>query len=281
MSVTLCERDCRVLGLMCVAVTAVAAALCWGAPQALSSPAPPDPRSVFVLVTMDKATWIPYEYGSAFFFNTAGDAYTASHVVTTAVRVPFTMLVAIVNGLEYAVHVMCWNPQSDDRVPAATRDVAIVHVGPEVPLSPIGVYHPAAAPLTAVPLPIRSRQTPRPNEAASVLGYRINHGFVWEHDIAFLRHDSHGRVAGVLRTQDGAAVLTLAFAAGAVPHSGESGGPILDQGGDVLGLAAWATPDPSPRPEARGVAAPSLGCVTRIPPAEQQLDPRDTPIRLP
>jgi hypothetical protein len=137
-----------------IAIASVVA-LCCGVAPALSSDPAPDARSVFVLVTMDKTNWVPYEYGSAFFFNAAGDAYTASHVVTTVVRLPYTMLVAIVDGLEYVVHTVCWNPESGDSTGDLTRDVAIVHVGPEVPLSPIGVSHPATAPLAAVPLHIR------------------------------------------------------------------------------------------------------------------------------
>ncbi|HET8998628.1 MAG TPA: serine protease [bacterium] len=266
---------------MRLALIAVAASLCCGTAPTLSSGAAPAAGSVFVLVTMDKTTWVPYEYGSAFFFNTAGDAYTASHVVTTVVRLPYTMLVAIVGGLEYAVHVVCWNPRSGDRARTFTRDVAIVHVGPEVPLFPIGVYHPAVAPLVAVPLHIRSNRLPRPGEAASVVGFRLDHGFAWEHNIAFPRHESQGHVARVLRTLDGTAVVTVAFTAGAVPENGESGGPILDSRGDVLGLAAWERADASTSSEISGLGAPSLGCFTRIPPGEEQLSPRDTPLRLP
>ena len=282
MSVTHRERDFHVPPSRArAALIAIAAALCCGAAPALSSAAAPDAGSVFVLVTMDKTKWVPYEYGSAFFFNTAGDAYTASHVVSTVARLPYTMLVAIVGGLEYAVHVVCWNPRSDDRARAFTRDVAIVHVGPEVPLFPIGVYHPAAGPLATVPLHIRSNRLPRPGEAASVVGFRLDNGFAWEHSIVFSRHESQGRVARVLRMPDGTAVVTLAFTAGAVPENGESGGPILDSRGDVLGLAAWERAHESTSSEASGLAAPSLGCVTRIPPGEEHLSPRDTPLRLP
>ena len=281
MSVTHRERDfyaplCRARA----ALIAISAVLCCGTAP-LSSAAAPDAGSVFVLVTMDKTTWVPYEYGSAFFFNAAGDAYTASHVVSTVVRLPYTMLVAVVGGLEYAVHVVCWNPRSGDRARTFTRDVAIVHVGPEVPLFPIGVYHPAAAPLAAVPLHIRANRLPRPGEAASVAGFRLDHGFAWERSIALSRHESQGRVARVLRTPDGTAVVTLAVSAGVVPENGESGGPILDSHGDVLGLAAWERADAATGGEASGLAAPSLGCVTRIPPGEEHLSPRDTPLRLP
>ena len=261
---------------------AIVAALGCGATPALSSAPAPGARSVFVLVTMDKTSWVPYEYGSAFFFNAAGDAYTASHVVTTAVRLPFTMLVAIVDGLEYVVHPVCWDPQSNDRTRAFTRDVSIVHVGPEVPLAPIGESHPAVAPLAAVPLHIRSNRQPKAGETASVVGFALDHGFAWEHSIAFSRQESHGRVARVLRAQDGTAIVTLGFTAGAVPKNGASGGPILDSRGAVIGLATRDERVPASNgAEASGVAAPSLGCVARIPPGEERLSPRDTPLRLP
>jgi S1-C subfamily serine protease len=278
------EGDNATRGRARAALIAIAtvAALASGAPPALSSATAPDARSVFVLVTMDKTNWFPYEYGSAFFFTAAGDAYTASHVVTTSVRLPFTMLVAIVDGLEYVVHTVCWNPQSDNRTQTFTRDVAIVHVGPEVPLAPIGDSHPAVAPLAAVPLHIRSNTLPEAGEAASVVGFALDHGFAWERSIAFSRQESQGRVARVLRAQDGTAVVTLGFAAGAVPKSGASGGPILDTGGAVIGLATRQDGVPASNgAEASGVAAPSLGCVTRIPPGEERLSPRDTPLRLP
>src|SRR5215470_14333956 len=99
---------------------------------------------VFVLVTVDKTTWEPYEYGSAFFYNSAGDAYTASHVVADAVKNPDLRLVAIVDGAEYIARALCWNPASPDRTDSFNRDVAVVHVGPEVPLFPIGHYRPAS-----------------------------------------------------------------------------------------------------------------------------------------
>ena len=103
-------------------------------------------HGVFVLVTMDRVTWQPYEYGTGFFFDAVGDAYTASNVVRDAVKDPYLMLVALVDGAEYAVHVDCWNPGSTDRPRTPNRDVAVVHVGPDVPDFPLWSYRPATVP---------------------------------------------------------------------------------------------------------------------------------------
>ena len=71
----------------------------WAGPAAAQSFArPPRPPSVFALVTMDRITWEPYEYGTGFFFDAAGDAYTASSIVRDAVKDPYLVLIALVVG---------------------------------------------------------------------------------------------------------------------------------------------------------------------------------------
>jgi S1-C subfamily serine protease len=240
-----------------------------------------DGRSVFTLVTMDRVSWTPYEYGSAFFFGASGDAYTASHVVATAVRLPSTMLVAVVGGREYAARVVCWNPASGDAARTFTRDVAVIHVGPEVPVFPVGVYRPAAGPLAAPPLRLRRNPAPQRGEAARVVGFGLAAGVVWESNIAFAPREAAGRVVQTLRAPDGAKVVTVRVTGGMPPADGGSGGPILDGAGNVIGLADWLEPSGAGRVDLRGIAAASLGCVTRIPPGQQTLSPSDTPIRRP
>ncbi|HXX40513.1 MAG TPA: serine protease [bacterium] len=227
----------------------------------------------FLLVTMDKHVWRPYEYGSAFFFNRQGEAYTASHVVEDVVRSPNVMLVAVVNGMEYAARVECWNP-SRARAGVLHRDVAIVRVGPEVPLFPLWRFRPAVRPLLAVPLPIRTGPVPAASRVR-LLGFGRSSGR------PSAQRQVAGRLAGARRSADGAEILSTRFPAYAAPADGDSGGPVLDLGGNVIGLAAWQREIDPDTVEMDAVAASSFGCVTALPANRNDLNPVDTPVTLP
>lgn len=240
------------------------------------------PSGVFVLVTADKTTWEPYEYGSAFFFNVQGDAYTASHVVADAVRNPDLRLVAIVNGVEYIARAICWNPASSDRATDSSysRDVAVVRIGPEVPLFPIGRYPPAAGRLTAHPLAVRRGAVPAVDGVVRVVGFGEHHATPkW----VFVENERQGRVVRVERATDGTPIARVGFSAGGAPSDGDSGGPILDAAGEVVGVANWTRAHPiTPNSaEMDGVAAAGLGCVASVPPERNQLDRFNTPLRRP
>jgi Trypsin-like peptidase domain len=227
--------------------------------QSFLRPAPV--RDVFVLITMDRTTWWPYEYGTGFFFDANGDAYTASNVVRDAVENPNLMLIALVGQTEYAAHVECWNPTSPDRTKTFNRDVAIVHVGPEVPYFPLWSYHPATTPLAEVPLPVNFGAALASGQSVRVVGFGPLRGDT------ITRQEEQGRVGGVLRAADGTEILTVEFPSGPAPQDGASGAPVVDQDGTVVGIAVWQAAHPRLGGPAgvSGVAAASLGCVTQLP----------------
>lgn len=234
--------------------------------------------SVFVLVTVDKSTWEPYEYGSAFFFNDQGDAYTASHVVADVVKNPDLRLVAIVNGAEYIARAICWNPESPDHSNTYSRDVAVIHVGPEVPLFPIGHYPPATTRLISRPLAVRRGGVPAVGQIVQVVGFGEHHA-----GPVFVERDRRGRAMRLEHAQDGTAVARIQFPVNAAPSDGDSGGPIEDDSRTIVGIANWTRAHPlTPgTAEMDGVAATALGCVVRVPPERNLLDPYNTPLRMP
>jgi S1-C subfamily serine protease len=244
-------------------------------------PAAAPASAVFVIVTVDRTTWEPYEYGSAFFYDREGDAYTASHVVADAVTHPDLRLVAIVGGVEYIARALCWNPASPDRTNTYNRDVAVVHVGPEVPQFPIGPYPPAARALkgaSPAPLAVRRGAVPAVGQIVQVAGFGERQA-----GPVFFERTRQGRVVRIERTPDGTAIARMQFPAGAGPVSGDSGGPVFDSQHVVVGMADWIRTHPlTPGTvEMDGITAGALGCVERVPAALNRLDPSNTPLRLP
>jgi S1-C subfamily serine protease len=233
---------------------------------------------VVVVITVDKSTWEPYEYGTAFFYDAAGDAYTASHVVADAVTNPDLRLVAIVGGVEYIARAVCWNPASPDQTTAYNRDVAVLRVGPEVPLFPLGAYPPATRPLLASALRVRRGAVPAVGQTVQVAGFGDHRA-----GPVFIQRVHRGRVMRIDRAPDGTAIARIQFPDGAAPGSGDSGGPILDAQRAVVGMAGWlrAHPLTAGTVEMDGVAAASFGCVGRVPADVNRLDPSNTPMRLP
>jgi hypothetical protein len=267
------RRARRALTLRVAACVALAAAA-GGTPErpAAAGAAAGEP-GVVLLVTVDKHTWQPYEYGSAFFFDGSGDAYTASHVVADAVRDTNVMLVAIVNHAEYAARVACWNPAMLGAPGAVGRDVAIVHVGPEVPLFPLWEFAPATSAPAAVPLRIQTSSTPPRARSVRVVGFGGRAGR------SPIQVEREGRVTGTARAPDGATILTMSFPAAAAPVNGDSGAPVLD-GGVVVGLVAWERTR-AVTTEVDAVAASSFGCVAHVPAGQNPLRPIDAPVRRP
>ncbi|HEV2358349.1 MAG TPA: serine protease [bacterium] len=247
-------------------------------PPAARAGAPAFGPGVFIVVTVDAGTWAPYEYGSAFFFNAEGDAYTASHVVSQAVTHADLRLVAIVDGVEYIARAVCWNPASPDGTNTYNRDVAVIHVGPEVPLFPIGSYPPADRRLAALPLAVRRGSAPVAGRAVWIAGFGGRRA-----GPVFVPRTQRGRVMRVEPLPDGTVVARIQFPLDAAPADGDSGGPILDAQRAVVGMADWRRTHPlTPgTAELDGVAAASLGCVARVPPERNRLDPSNTPLRMP
>jgi len=259
-----------------VGLAAVLAFGAWSRPAVAQSFARAIPfHGVFVLVTMDSVTWQPYEYGTGFFFDPVGDAYTASNVVRDAVKDPYLTLIALVDGAEYAVHVDCWNPSSKDRTRAPTRDVAVGHVGPDVPDFPLWSYRPATAPLAVVPMPLDAGASLTEGQTVRVVGFGNRRAD------RIPERETAGQVREVLRAADGTEIVTIEFPAGGGPQDGASGAPVVDGAGRVVGIAVWeaaraVSPDAV---DVSGVAAASLGCVTRLPSNPAPASPMPAPLR--
>lgn len=230
-------------------------------------------HGVFVLITMDRVTWQPYQYATGFFYDTAGDAYTASNVVRDAVTDPYLMLVALVDGAEYAVHVDCWNPNSKDRARTPNRDVAVVHVGPDVPDFPLWSYRPATSPLAIVPMPIDAGSSLTGGQPVRVLGFGRRRGD------RIPEVETPGNLRGVLRAGDGTEILSVEVPGG--PAEASSGAPVVDGAGGVLGIAVWQASRAGAQDtvDVSGVAASSLGCVTRMPSKSPSSTPFPAPVQ--
>ena len=268
------RADRRLLQVLSVVLALAVGA--WAGPAAAQSFArPPRPPSVFALVTMDRITWEPYEYGTGFFFDAAGDAYTASSIVRDAVKDPYLLLIALVGDAEYAVHVECWNPDATSGSKTASRDVAVLHVGPDVPEFPLWSYHPATSPLAAAPMPLAFEGSLTDGESVRIVGF----GHRQENRLP--REEAAGRLSSLGRAKDGAMIVTIGFPNGGSVAYGAGGGPIVDDAGGVIGIAVW---DGSRRNAAGavdtlGVASSSLGCVSRLPSKQVPPSPYPAPIR--
>ena len=93
--------------------------------------------------------------------------------------------------------------------------------------------------------------------------------------------ETAGQVREVLRAADGTEIVTIEFPAGGGPQDGASGAPVVDGAGRVVGIAVWeaaraVSPDAV---DVSGVAAASLGCVTRLPSNPAPASPMPAPLR--
>jgi hypothetical protein len=265
----------RALPVLCLALALGGAT--WDGPAAAQSFARQiqPPSGVFALVTMDRINWNPYEYGTGFFFDAAGDAYTASSIVRDALKDPYLVLVALVGEAEYAVHVTCWNPSATSGNKTASRDVAVVHVGPDVPEFPLWSYHPATSPLAAHPMPLVFGEMLAQDENVRIVGFghRQQNRLPQEEAAGLLRSLGHAA--------DGAEIVTIGFPTGGGPAYGAGGAPIVDDAGGVIGIAVWRGTHPNEvgAVDALGVASSSLGCVSRLPSKQAPPSPIPAPIR--
>jgi S1-C subfamily serine protease len=223
--------------------------------QRLPQPAPETPASagnpnagVFMVFAVPRAPERSYDVagGTAFFISPDGTALTDSHVVYEAYVNPAYELVALVNGEFYGADVVCasvltHNPWDNPSAAVApSRDVAEIRLT-SPPVFPFDSLHPPGVstygyahqgPLPSFPA-LRLGSDPVVGEPVHFVGYGGSAGAV---PYALT---TAGTVRKVDTASDGTPIFTISLQGTAV--HGDSGSPVLDERGEVVGLLAWAS----------------------------------------
>ncbi len=213
------------------------------------TPAPlraPDP-AVFQLVTMTSDNGLIHSVsaGTAFFVDPDGTALTNSHVVYTSYTAPARyQLLAIVGDEFYGASVVC---ASTLTVPASTRpsaallgrDIAEIRIVPSTfeftrirdPRAGVTyLAHRSELPRFAS-LPLGS--TPSIGEAVWIVGYGESDTAA----VADVQWATAGTVSTVSTAEDGTPVFGVESQNR--PRPGNSGSPVLDDQGYVIGMYTW------------------------------------------
>jgi S1-C subfamily serine protease len=184
--------------------------------------------------------------GTAFFISPDGTAVTNSHVVYEANVNPDYQLVALVNGEFYGASVVCasaltHDPWAHPSSPVAfERDVAEIRLttAPDFPYATL--HMPAGTPYGAAhrgPLPtfpaLRFGKDPVVGQSVYFVGYGVS--------VSAAPYAAS--IAGIVRTietaRDGTPVFAMTLQGSAV--GGDSGAPVLDAQGEVVGVLAWTS----------------------------------------
>lgn len=207
--------------------------------------------AVFQLLTVSKADDRIVFSGTGFFIARDGTALTDSHVVYHARTDPARYrLIALYEGEFYSAAVVCASklaaPPSPDgtlRSDAIARDVAEIKVEPSrVPGAKVIQF--AGGPrftahISRVPVfPVLGLGTdPRPGTPVRVTGYGVIEERLrvtpWE------QWTTAGVVSGVARANDGTPLFRITSVD--APRPGNSGSPVLDGAGRVVGIIVWAS----------------------------------------
>lgn len=210
---------------------------------------PPGPTgAVFLLVTMTRESgrYHSVELGTAFFIRPDGTALTNSHVVYKAQHEPERyQLLAIVGEEFYSVVVRCSSPLREPPAPGRAvnleRDVAEIGVVPSrFPFTRLGVPGSDAAyvaHLTGLPAfpVIELGREPAPGETVRIIGFGQVPATFSKGPVE--RWVTTGVVSEVGRAPDGTPVFRVASAER--PRPGNSGSPVLDDEGHVVGMWTW------------------------------------------
>jgi hypothetical protein len=237
--------------------------------RAGAQPAAPTDDTTFQIVTMtqDGPRLHSVELGTAFFIDADGTALTNSHVVHLAWQDPaHYQLLAIVGREFYSARLVCAAPLPYDPArdrPVFGRDVAEVKLGPSrFPFTQL-VYNGGleyTAHVTAPP-PFPALvlgDDPSPGIAVWIIGYGLGQeqfpptpGEAWT---------TTGTVDRVARASDGTTVFRIMSPNR--PRRGDSGSPVLDGWGRVVGMWTWNETDNSAYGEAIGGSALKRPCET-------------------
>jgi len=204
--------------------------------------------AVFRLVTVTPRNGVEHwvSTGTAFFISPDGTALTNHHVVVDAEHHPDQyQLLAVVGKEFYSVEIACarevpGDPNFDRAVFGA--DVAEVRLLPSAfsaetfQVGPTGdVYRAHRAALPTFPThPLGG--SPKVGDHVVVVGYGLTVGD--SSDPTGFQWASTGTVSDVGTAPDGTPLFRLVAAR--PPQPGHSGSPVMDPGGHVVGIEAWA-----------------------------------------
>ena len=209
-----------------------------------AQPAPRADDATFVLLTVTPEGR-PAALGTAFFVDGDGTALTNSHVVYLARENPGRYrLLAIVGREFYSAALVCaaplsYDPEKDTAV--VGRDIAQIKLGPSRFLFATywlgGTEH--TPHLTALPRfpAVRLGDDPSPGAAVRIVGYGLT-GFP---PAPGVRWTATGTVDGVGAASDGTPVFRVVSTNR--PREGNSGSPVLDALGYVVGMWTWNQDD--------------------------------------
>lgn len=205
-------------------------------------------RSVFhlVVITPDGDGWKSYASGTGFFVAPDGTSLTNAHVVYPVVRFPDRYkLLVLLDGVFYGADVECSTRLRHDPMTAQPgpvelgRDLARIRVKlPAFAFSEWGIRAQgeflsiARRPEGSLPAfqPLAIGPAPRPGETIRVLGFG---------QISAIprRWSTSGRVDEFHNASDGTRVFTVRFTL--PPQPGNSGSPVLNAQGTVVGIWTW------------------------------------------
>jgi len=219
------------------------------APVPVVTPPPlraPDP-AVFELITMTRDAGGAHSVsaGTAFFIDANGTALTNSHVVYAAFTEPARYrLLAIIGAEFYSASIVCASVLAEASVnrlaPAPLgRDIAEIRVMPSA-FEFVRIRDPRAG-VTYV-----AHRGPVPRFAALPLGHApavgevvriVGYGESETPEVADVQWTTTGMVSDISTAQDGTPVFGVESQHR--PRPGNSGSPVLDDQGYVIGMYTW------------------------------------------
>jgi hypothetical protein len=207
--------------------------------------------ATFQLVTMtqDGSAYRSAMLGTAFFVDSDGTALTNTHVVYLTQQNPGRFrLLALVGGEFYSAVLVCaaalpYDPERGQAV--LSRDIAVIKLGPsEFPFTHLSYgdgrpgYVAHVAPLPSFPRLALGGDPPL-GSAVWVLGY--GHTADRFAPTPGARWIAGGRVEQLRTAPDGTHVFRVASTNR--PGAGNSGAPVVDRVGRVVGMWTWAETD--------------------------------------
>jgi hypothetical protein len=232
------------------AALAAAAAL-----QASPAPVPAPKPSVVMIISARLSpggTYAAESAGTGFFADSSGTVLTAAHIVARAEADPAIRAVfaAVWEGgrrVLYAARIECATPLPFSPLSPPppgtpfTRDMALLRLAPPPPSVRMwrwrlpggetrGTAVAAASPPKGIP-PLIPAPSASPHEWVSVPGHgrvRGHPGLLWT---------DHGTVTGTAELADGTRALAIRMAIG--PDAGQSGSPVVDPWGRLIGMLTW------------------------------------------